>query len=147
MIFPRTRAWTALQKRLIVSAVVLGVVVFGVLVYEYERYYRGPSDQILVGTWEDPWPDGSIYYQLSANHDLRLFVDNSDVLAAGRWYAGGNFVFMRWGFSDEPEVSHGLIWRIDEILPNEIHVHKNPNGLPFTFTRTHLPGHPDTAAR
>ena len=32
------------------------LVMFGALIYIYERYYRGPTDSILVGTWEMTMP-------------------------------------------------------------------------------------------
>jgi hypothetical protein len=149
MILPRQRAWSSFQKGFIVAGVVGAIIAFGTFVYAFERHYGLPSDQVLVGTWtsKDFLYYGTLYVQLSPDHNCRFFVDDSDVLATGRWYAGGNFAFFRWSVTDEPEVTHGLIWRIDKILPNEIHVHKNPNGLPFTFTRVSSPGHRDAAIR
>jgi hypothetical protein len=149
MLLPLSRAWSPLQKLLIVAGVVLGLFGFGTLIYVFERHYGLPSDQVLVGTWEHRYfdPDWPIYYQLNPDHNLRVFVGDSDVLATGRWYAGGNFVFFRWSIVDEPEVTHGLIWRIDEILPNEIHIHKNPGGMAFTLPRVNLPARAKPSGR
>ena len=44
MLFPRTHAWTPLQKSFILAGIVLAVLLFGTLVYSYERYYRGPPN-------------------------------------------------------------------------------------------------------
>ena len=40
-----------MQRRLVVSGVVVAPTAFGLLVYGYERYYRGPKQSALFGTW------------------------------------------------------------------------------------------------
>jgi hypothetical protein len=41
-----------MQRCIIVGAIFAGLVTCSALVYEYERYYRGPKDTVLVGTGE-----------------------------------------------------------------------------------------------
>ena len=42
MLYPRSYAWTPLQKCIIATGVLLALAAFGSVVYVYERDYRGP---------------------------------------------------------------------------------------------------------
>src|SRR5438270_13827680 len=99
-------AWTRKQRWLIVTSTAFGLLLFAVVVYGYERYYRGPSDSVLFGTWR--CTSGcyyALYYQFTPEHKIRVFADDdpSAVIGQGRWYAGGGFVFLRF-----PEPVPGL---------------------------------------
>jgi len=119
MLFPRSHSWTRRQKRLIVGTVVLALVSFGTLIYAYERYFRGPSDSILVGTWEMTMPygmDSATWVKLGPDHTAIWF---SDSIAGyqedfrSRWFAAGPYIYMRYE-------GKRMIWQIIEILPDEL---------------------------
>jgi hypothetical protein len=142
MLLPRTHAWTPLQKWLILTSIVVLLAAFSILVYSYERYYRGPSDAVLVGTWRfPPLGGGDTYFHLSSDHTFRAFSDElpeKDSPLKGTWFGGGNFlyfirpVFDQDGFAiDQPL----YIWRLESISPNELHVRLNPDGIPRTVRR------------
>src|ERR1700726_4983412 len=96
MLFPRSHAWTPLQKWLIISSVVILVAAFSMVVYTYERHYRGPSDEVLVGTWRFPGLDEDIYFPLRSDHTFRAFLNHlpeKDSPFKGTWFGGGAFVY------------------------------------------------------
>lgn len=100
MLFTRSHAWSPLQKWLMVGAAALGLIAFGVLVYSYERYYRGPDDSALFGTWADADPmwDGTVYYRLNSDHTFQFlgdFTDEQSMFMRGTWYAGGAVIYLR----------------------------------------------------
>src|SRR5438874_11233645 len=102
MLFPRSHAWTPLQKWIITGTVFAGLVVLSTLVYTYERYYRGPDDTFFVGTWRGKCTDlqinGPVGFRFKANHtyeDLMPVGDSEFVGPTGRWYAGGDFLYLR----------------------------------------------------
>ena len=140
MVFPRSHAWTLRQKRFIITAILWGVVLFAVGVYSYERYYRGPDDSIMFGTWRNPitLADEPSYYVFRPNHTFSLFYTSLDGTAvpevAGRWFAGGKNVYLRY---DEPDHSWPLILHIVDVSPNEIQVRlsRENTGEVFRFTR------------
>ena len=142
MLMPRSHAWTPLQKWLILACIVVVLGAFSIAVYKYERYYRGPSDDVLVGTWRfPPLGDDDIYFHLSSDHTFRAFSDEiaeKDSPVKGRWFGGGSFlyfirpVFDRDGFP----TNHPLyIWRLESISQDELHVRLNPDGVPRTVRR------------
>jgi hypothetical protein len=119
MLIPRSHLWTQRQKRLIVCVVVLTLLSFATLIYCYERYFRGPDDSILVGTWEMTMPygmDSATWVKLGSDHTAIWF---SDSIAGyqedfrSRWFAAGPYVYMRYE-------GKRLIWQIVEILPDEL---------------------------
>jgi hypothetical protein len=119
MLFPFTRVWTRRQKRLIVGSVVLALASFGAAIYGFERYYRGPSDSILVGTWEMTMPygmDSATWVKLGPDHTAIWF---SDSIAGyqedfrSHWFAAGPYIYMRYE-------GKRMIWQIVEILPDEL---------------------------
>jgi hypothetical protein len=72
MIIARSHAWNPLQKRLIMTGVAVGLWCFSAGIYVYERYYRGPSDSVLVGTWEIPGGDLSLCYRFDPDHRVQI---------------------------------------------------------------------------
>jgi hypothetical protein len=97
----RTHAWSRTQKWLIIAGSIVVIALAGVGVYVYERYYRGPSDNVLVGTWqlEDGCIDCTNWIILQADHKVvgfgegmgRKFLDYR-----GRWYAGGDLLVIHY---------------------------------------------------
>ena len=119
---PRARAWTRPQKALIVVSIVMTLASFGALIYAYERYYRGPGDEVFFGTWAlEPWMEGKDFVMLKANHDAIAFGDymgvENDYTMRGRWYGGGKQLIIR--FSDDRVDADGkpvlVVMHIDEI--------------------------------
>jgi hypothetical protein len=47
---PRIHAWSRTQKWLIIASYAAVAALGGIVVRVYERYYRGPTDGVLVGT-------------------------------------------------------------------------------------------------
>jgi hypothetical protein len=143
MLFPRSHAWTPLQKALITLAVVTALAAFTAAVYRYERYHRGPDDSVLFGTWQCVdvcyYP---LYYKFTPDHNVEVldFEDASSVIAKGRWYAGGDFIYLRFTqpaleFEGKREV---LIWRIEEITPTEIRARLLSDEPPRVYRRVDL---------
>src|SRR5438105_10020711 len=100
MLLPRIHAWAPLRKWLVVIAAAIALAAFGALVYNYERYHRGPTDSVLVGTWEVPvWPGlGDVYFRLDADHTFHIshdFRDEQSEFDHGVWHAGGDFAYLR----------------------------------------------------
>jgi len=120
-----THAWSRSQKWLIVVIFTVGIVLGGIGVYIYERYYRGPSDSVLVGTWqlEDGCIDCTHLVSLLPNHNVIGF---SDALGRenwldyhGRWYAGGEVLVIHY---DSPEEAHSIVMRILNVSPDTLRV-------------------------
>ena len=103
---PRTHPWSRRQKWVIIASSVVLLALAGVGIYVYERYYRGPSDSVLVGTWqiEDGCMDCTHLVTLEPNHNAVGFGDYLGREAIldyrGRWYAGGELLVIRY---DTPE--------------------------------------------
>jgi hypothetical protein len=122
MIVPRSRSWTPRQKLMIATASALLVIAFGALVYGYERYYRGPSEDALLGRWAAYIQnDTTFYYDFRRDHTFRvLSTDQTSVVVAGHWYAGGKQVYLRFPH-DQPFAGRDLIiWQIIDISPEAI---------------------------
>ena len=137
MQFPRSHAWTPLQKWLIVGAELLSLAMVGVLIYSYERYHRGPTDSILCGTWQQDTDDTPIYYRFKPDHTFTVIdpvLTEPSILTTGKWYAGGKFIYLRFTLEDKSERSF-YIWRIEDISEGEIEVRYNPGGLLHSYKR------------
>ena len=110
---PRTHSWSRRQKWLIIGVSV------------YERYYRGPSDTVLVGTWqiEDGCIDCTNFIALQPNHSVVGFGDSiageNQLSSRGRWYAGGQVLVIHY---DTAEEARSVIMRILDIAPDTIRV-------------------------
>ncbi len=54
---------------------------------------------------------------------------------AGKWYAGGDFIYLRHRLDDASGPYDRLeLWYIDSMTPNEVHMH-DTYGLHGTFKR------------
>src|SRR5581483_2812762 len=98
MLMPSSHAWTLRQKALIASAVILGVVAFGALVYTYERHHRGLSEADLAGTWTriDSAAGGGYYDFRRDGTIVMLDDDGQPTDIKGKWYAGGPNIYVRF---------------------------------------------------
>ena len=141
MLLPRSHAWTPFQKCLIVGTAVTVLALCAAGIYYYERHCR-TSDSVLVGTWAFPPLDGGdIYFRLDADHTFSAFDDpaqDSSSFMRGIWFGGGSFLYFRRNtFDDGGFVTDHplLIWRLESISPNELHVRLNPGGIPRTVRR------------
>jgi hypothetical protein len=140
MLFPESHAWTRRQRWLIAGAVIAGVVAFSALVYSYERYHRGPDYSFFIGTWRGELECLGEYrtgYRFKPDHtyEERHMLGDEEVWApAGKWYAGGDFVYLRHRFEDASGPYDRLEpWHIDSMTPNEVRMHYE--GLHGTFKR------------
>jgi hypothetical protein len=122
---PQTHAWSRTQKMLIIAASFVAPVAFVALIYTYEREHPLPDAGILVGTWEMTAPsvaNSSTFLRLepedtAAWHSGAWVRNNSrgqQSYSAMMWYAGGQYIYMRF-----PE-GWPQIWQIVEILPGEL---------------------------
>jgi hypothetical protein len=119
-----THGWSRSQKWLIIAASTMTIGLVGIGIYIYERYHRGPSDSVLVGTWEleDGCIDCTNWIILQADHKVvgfgegmgRKFLDYR-----GRWYAGGELLVIHY---DTPEESQSIVMRILDISGDAIRV-------------------------
>jgi hypothetical protein len=141
MLLPRSYAWTPLQKWLITGTAVAILALCSVAIYQYERHSR-TTDSVLVGTWAfPPVGGGDMYFRLDSDHTFRVFSDDlgeNDSTFRGLWFGGGDFVYFRRrtfdrdGFLNDHPL---LIWRLESMSPNELHVRLNPGGIPRTVRR------------
>ena len=145
MLLSRTHAWTRRQKWLLVSSVVLALAVFGAFIYGVERYYRGPGEEILYGTWEGPadYHGSDAYIQFDADHTFSLWDrawfarpdSKPEFVTKGRWYAGGRFVYLRFPSTYRPDGPALQILHIDDISPREFRLRQSRDGEVYVFRR------------
>jgi hypothetical protein len=136
MLLARTHAWTLLQKWLIIAVTVLIVAAATASICYYERHYRGPSDAVFLGSWQefdDALPEGGWYYTFNADYTYETFLMvprpgnwiEHYTLDGGKWYAGGDFLYLR--LRDEDALFTALLpYRIDAVSPAEIRLHWGP---------------------
>jgi hypothetical protein len=135
MLFPFTRAWTRRQKWLIVGSVVAALAFCVAGIYGYERYYRGPGQEILYGTWHN----GDC---LDCSVDLTFYPDHTFISSSfgvgrywiddtGKWYADFNRIF----FFGERDVDKSgfAVRRLAGVTDKELKI-AYPQGT-MTFTR------------
>jgi len=123
MLIPRSHVWTPRKKWLIVLVVLSGIGVFGGLIYSYERHYRGLGEGDLVGTWTrvDPGSGGG-YYEFRRDGIIVLLDDDgkpTDI--KGKWYAGGNNIYVRFPPNDHHDWQL-VVWHIVDISRDEFRV-------------------------
>jgi hypothetical protein len=124
MLFPRTHAWTRLQRLLITGGVLVGLILLGALIYRYERYHRGPTDEVFFGTWViEGCYDCTSLITFQPNHDVIGFQDygaeTNHLDFRGRWYAGGEQLIIHYDNGHERRL---IIMQIQEITPQLIRV-------------------------
>jgi|SRR4029453_4747700 hypothetical protein len=121
----RTYAWSRTQKVLIIAASVIVPIALVAFVYTYERDHPLPDARILVGTWEMTAPSSTDSFtllrfdpeQTAAWHTgawARNYTDGKQGYSEMMWYAGGQYIYMRF-LEGWPQ-----IWQIVQILPDEL---------------------------
>ncbi|HYJ04491.1 MAG TPA: hypothetical protein VEX43_05115 [Chthoniobacterales bacterium] len=145
MLFPFTRSWTRQQKWLIIGGVVSAFAICGACIYGYERYYRGPGQEMLYGTWHGTldWHGSDAYFQFSADHTFSLwdrawFEDadkNPEFVTKGRWHAGGRFLYLRYPPDFRPDGRVLEFWHIEDISPQELRMRYWHDGGTHVFHR------------
>ena len=137
MLFPFTRVWTRRQKTLIVSSVVFGLASVGALIYAYERYYRGPGQEILYGTWHSS-------NCIDCTFDLTLYPDHTFISSGesmgrywindkGTWYADFNRIFLRRRDADE----HALaIMKLADITEDKLKIAVDDGTMTYSRIKT-----------
>jgi hypothetical protein len=122
MLIPRSHAWTRRQRWLVIASAVVALAALGALVYGYERYYRGPSESVFIGTWQRSQAgDSATFVKFGADHTVVGFSDGiggSMVDFRGSWFAGGTQIFLRYE-------GRMHVWKILNILPDEFQVHES----------------------
>ena len=124
MLLPRSHPWTRRQKGLIVGSVVLALVSFGALIYGYERYYRGPGQAVLYGTWHSS-------ACIDCTFDLTLYPDHTFISSGeslgrywihdtGTWYADFNRIFL--SRRDVDEHAPLVIMKLAGVTDNELKI-------------------------
>jgi hypothetical protein len=123
MLFPKSHAWTRRQRWLIVGVVVVSLVAFSALVYSYERYYRGLRESDLVGTWTrvDPGAGGGFYEFRRDGTIVMLDDDGQPSTFKGKWYAGGDNIYVRFPPSILSD-RHLAIWHIVDVSKDQFRV-------------------------
>ena len=140
---PRTHAWSRTQKWLVISAAALGIAALGTSVFVYERYYRGPGEDILYGDWEaiDFLAGDTIYFRFRPDQTFTaggLFEGEFNPFADGRWYAGGPNIYIRFSADDIRAPQRVIVLHIVDIQPSEVHLRLTRNGQVYTFRRATL---------
>jgi hypothetical protein len=123
MLFLRAHVWTRLQKGLIVGASIALIALCAGGVYIYERFYRGPTEDVFFGTWLiEGCYDCTSLITFQPNHDVIKFEDyleSNQLQYRGRWYAGGRqLIIHRHDDTDSPLI----VMQIQEITPQSIRV-------------------------
>ena len=132
-----------MQKWTLLTTTALGIAVLGATVFVYERYYRGPGEEILYGDWEavDFLAGDTIYFRFrpaqaftAGGLDQGEFNPFSD----GRWYGGGPNIYIRFSADDIRTPQRVIVLHIVDVQPNQIHVRLLLDGQVYTFRRATL---------
>jgi hypothetical protein len=123
MLIPRTHGRTRLQRDLIVGASIALIALCAGGVYIYERFYRGPTEDVFFGTWViEGCYDCTSLITFQPNHDVIKFEDyweQNHFQYRGHWYAGGRqLIIHRHDSSNSPLI----VMQIQEITPQLIRV-------------------------
>ncbi len=133
MLLPSTRAWTSRQKGIIVGLALVGIVLTGAGIYTFERYYRGPGENALVGSWESTGSnDVRLESHFYSDRTCRMAWD-SLVIQTGHWYAGGKNIYL---CSEEPDSTRLYVCEIDDLTSNQLRIHFPHGGWAFILKRS-----------
>jgi hypothetical protein len=126
MLFPRSYAWTPLQKWLILASGAASISLLSILVYHFERYHALPDDSFFVGTWRGEYHPHSLYLgprDLSF-HFRRDHTYDGETVPSGRWFAAGDFLYLRARYDDASGPYDQLeAWHIDSMSADEVLMH------------------------
>ena len=131
---PKSYVWSPLQKWLIATGVLAGLVCLSAGICVYERDHRAPSDSVLVGAWYSPNDSSPVLcYDFKADHTLQIRAcDSPDPISRGRWYAGGTkiYVSLEQEDGDYQQLNRPVILHIVDIQPDTLRITKLLNGPP-----------------
>ena len=147
MLFPFTRVWTRRQKILVVGSGLFILVLSAALIYGYERYYRGPGEEMLYGTWKGglDWHGSENWFEFRSDHTFSLWDrawfakpdSNPELITKGRWYAGGRFLYLRFPRDFSGDGREVQFWHIDDISPQELRMRFWQDGGVHEFHRVY----------
>jgi hypothetical protein len=103
MLYPRSYAWTPLQKCIIATGVLLALAAFGSVVYVYERDYRGPPKVPDREKQEEEIAEAVFRYQFLHNASGRQ--QNAKVYFLSLRYRNPSKEFMERFTGNTPVVS------------------------------------------
>src|SRR5437773_3138146 len=143
MHLPHSYAWTRRQKWAVLTVTALGVAALGTSAFVYERYYRGPSEDILYGDWEaiDFLVGDTIYFRFRPDQTFTaggLSEGEFNPFSDGRWYAGGQNIYIRFSADDIRAPQRVIVLHIVDIQPHEVRVRLLRDGRVYTFRRATL---------
>jgi hypothetical protein len=132
-----------MQKSAVLIATALGIAALGTAVFVYERYYRGPGEDILYGDWEavDFLAGDTIYFRFRPDQTFTaggLSQGEFNPFSDGRWYAGGPNIYIRFSADDIRAPQRVIVLHIVDIQPNEVHLRLTRDGQVYTFRRVTL---------
>ena len=140
-----SHAWTSTQKALIVVSALLAIGVVSTAVYTYERYHRGPGEDALYGTWQDPdyFEDDLVYFQFRPDRTFFIadtFQGELNPFVGGTWFAGGPHIYLRF-FEDPFEGRRPTVAHIVRISGDEITIrwYREPDRKVTTWKKTSFP--------
>ena len=101
----------------------IGTHAVAALIYGYERYYRGPGQGILYGTWHSS-------ACIDCSFDLTLYPDHTFISSGeslgrywindtGTWYADLNSIFLRRRDADERAL---VIMKLVDVTDKELKI-------------------------
>ena len=121
MLLPRSHPWTALQKWLIVATGAAGIFLVSLVVYRFERYHGLPDDSVFVGTWR-----GEANYTGESRMEFRFRPDHTydgEFEPRGKWWAGGDFLYLRFRLDGDSGPYKLQIWHIDLMTQTDLRMH------------------------
>jgi hypothetical protein len=143
MLFSLSHPWTRAQRRFLLVAGLLACVLVAGLIYTYERYYRGPDESALYGTWLDPMTmDAQDLFYIEFRPDQKFWVvvvisGKTTPLVEGNWYAGGQNIYMRYP-AEFSGPSRPTVMHIVDISPEDIAVRFDRDGRVYHYKRAYL---------
>ena len=114
----------------------------GAVVYTFERYHRGPGEEVLYGTWEvrGYFVDDPMYFRFDPDHRFCMGSASDGKFIpgiAGRWYAGGRSIYIR--FTDDGiDARRPLILHIVDIQDDALQIRYGREGEVTTYRRVRL---------
>jgi hypothetical protein len=127
MIPSHVHPWTRRQKWLIVGTLLVALGALTTVIYTYERYHRGPTDAVFLGTWEMQGMciDCTVYLTFRADHTVVGVGEDRDMhwpAGGGHWHAGGELLVIRFA-TEEP--TRPWVVRIVDISPDVIRLRRD----------------------
>jgi hypothetical protein len=135
-------AWSRKQRWLIATSAALGLVLLTAVISGYERYYRGPGEEALYGTWLDPMFDSDDiqYWEFRSDHTFAIVMmigGEKTSIVEGRWYAGGLNIYLRFP-ADFTGPARPAVMRIVDISSQQFTVRFPDQSRVYLFKKATL---------